>query len=80
MLKQNYNLKYYSTYKLPRFYKDTYSAGASHRIIKVPSSDAIVNNHKNKRSNTSATKPQSASSYMTSKRERKVESFTAPFT
>lgn len=41
----------------------TYNDGASHRIKNVPRSDAIVKRYKNKRSNTRATKPQSASSY-----------------
>lgn len=40
----------------------SYSEGASHRIANVPNNDASVNNHKNKRSNTIATNPQSWSS------------------
>lgn len=40
----------------------TYKAGASQRIENVPKSDAVVKSHKNKRSNTMATNPQSWSS------------------
>lgn len=50
---------------------NTYSDGASHRIRKVPSSDASVNKYKNRRSNTKATKPQSASSCMRERARRK---------
>lgn len=41
---------------------DTHKAGASQRIENVPKSDAVVKSHKNKRSNTMATNPQSWSS------------------
>ena len=40
--------------------------------MNVPTSDAIVNSHKNKRSNTNATKPQSASSYTNQGNERRL--------
>uniref|UniRef100_A0A1A9VTK5 Uncharacterized protein n=1 Tax=Glossina austeni TaxID=7395 RepID=A0A1A9VTK5_GLOAU len=37
----------------------SYNDGASHNIIKVPTNEAIIKIHKNSRSNTIATKPQS---------------------
>uniref|UniRef100_A0A1B0BF24 Uncharacterized protein n=1 Tax=Glossina palpalis gambiensis TaxID=67801 RepID=A0A1B0BF24_9MUSC len=37
----------------------SYNEGASHNIIKVPTNEAIIKIHKNRRSNTIATKPQS---------------------